>query len=295
MKSNSRILPVAFIICFLMLTHIAIPSAGIAQGFKAMSGAKVDTSGEDTKSMQSSFLQGGVRHSEALPEVEKQFQPGQTYNLQVMKAVFDNDTKPMQGSVQTSTLKVKRHEWFKLPVNLQGKFFTDHYYTVYSKELSSGREDNGVTKEIATYNELYGKAVDKFGAAWHYFDDVYNVDIDAGAFKYSQFFRSTKLAYADPNKFSRFQQWRAVKVDKKTNKIVETKQLEAITTSYLIGPNKLREDSSMKEFDQKGRPIRLNNAVRVYQQKTFSVEPNKDDSESLKLFFTEKGWTDLIP
>jgi hypothetical protein len=287
-----------YISLLLVLSAVYLSQVPVcAQKFQSMSGAQTDTaSTQEAKQLQSTFLTGGISHSATLPAVEQQFKSGQNYNFQAMEAVIDKSENKLKASVQTNVSNAKRLDWFKLPRDLNGTFVTDHYYVVYSKDLKTGSISTSVERKYAKYDLDFGVLRDTTGAVWTYFTDVWNSKVESDTYFTQQFYKTDRLAYVDQGRLAEYQQWRSVKVDRKTNKIQYTRQVEAISNKYLIGPDTLREDISMREFDQQGKPIVESRIIRVTKRRNYyNSKPTSAELDSFRLFLTEKGWMDLFP
>lgn len=286
----------SFICLVAVISWIGSASVAFAQGFQSMTGAKMDTAVVE-KDLGKTFLTGGIAHSEELPAVEKAFRSGHKYNLDEMEAVLDKGRKTVKGEVSEATVqKLALDPWFRLPKDLNGVFYTDYYFVLYAKELQTGQEDLRTHKEYAKYLQNFGTVKDSKGEIWTHFKDVWKTKVDSPSEFAHQFYTVDRLAHSDKGSFSQYQQWRSSTVNKRTQKIVKTSQLEAISTKYLIGPATLREDISMKEFDQFGKPTYVSKIVRISKQRSaFDSMPSKADLESFKMFLQEKGWMDLYP
>jgi hypothetical protein len=271
-----------------------------------MSGAKTDSvSPQESKQLQSTFLTGGVDHSEILPAMNNVLTPGNNFNLNALKPSEDKNRtqlnananqNTLQGNIKSNNIKADRHAWYKLPKGLNGTMDSSYEYRIYDKDLKTGAEDFNTQRSYFKRTSIFGTITDKQGSIWEYNNGNAKLNAEGTDRVIYQYYAKQFPAYIDANNYTEYSLWKAVEVKKQTNKIIASYQCESISHYYLIGPNTVRCDQSVKTFGANGKPTYLSKYVVFYKIiKPFSSAPSEADYQSFKLFLTEKGWTDLIP
>lgn len=231
---------------------------------------------------QTTMLQGGVEHTDALPPVAPQYQPGNVFSGRA-----------------TSRAAVEWVQWFPIPSWFAGTWQKQGDERIDAIDMATGTESRTPVWIQNVMSATYGYQMDNTGAIWHAVllpftrDGVSGLDLDqriVNGFKCMQSTESQVMLMFRAT---------VVSVNQQTGRIDRTYQSEEIITYTPINNNQLHTMSSARFFDQHGRPM-LNTTSTSIANRTAPFVPLRyheqlDLEASLANYLRQNNMAQLVP
>ncbi len=200
---------------------------------------------------QKKILQGRIMNQDRLQPVEKQYRAGASIDLAKL------------GKLQA--LHPDNH-WDRIPEWAAGtwvkKTSTTYYTFDYGLKLQNFDVDTGMARSA----ETRGWQKDRFGNIWEYSYKDYITKTECDDSWEIGLVKHTELLNASPEKIvMRFVAIR-ISVSKYSKRIVRSKQCESIQTYTPFAGNIVKINSSIKVFDQEGKPLALCKTLSLEQR-----------------------------
>ena len=240
-------------------------------------------------------LTGGVEHSDVLPAVPEDLRPGNVFKDSALKQEDD----AAKSSASFDNRRFAKSDWYKVPSWLAGTWPRQTVVRYYRLDYKTGAEDKTpVTHPDVTVSD-FGYLPDSKGDIW---DSVLRMDTvhsDFGpALGYSHI-SSNKIVNTLDNQVMMETKGTLTVVNKRTNKIMSTHQVEAIRTFTLVHDGAIVEDSSQKDFDEDGHPLFLEK-MRSASTRSAAFRSDKGIADKHLVwlfgqFLLYNYWNDLVP
>lgn len=184
------------------------------------------------------LLKGGLTHSQQVEPIESSLRAGATFNTATLKSIQQTDL------------------WYRLPPWMSGQWKQSHNTTFFRKDLRTGVENFDTRISAFSIGRGGGKQIDRKGQIWDLASGGSNIG-KADDFVNYQFVKSVEPELStDKEVVIRFL-GTMIYVDRRTNKIIQSDQVESINTYTKAGSDVLKIVSSNKTFDKDGEAIRL--------------------------------------
>ncbi len=226
-----------FVSHFLMLLLVAAPLACANQKDSAVhlkkeSGARLDTSA-------STMLKGQVEHSDSLAPLNDDLRAG---------AQFDRQCLPAQSTA---------YDWFWIPSWFAGIWQATTEKRTFYLDYETAKIDRLPKIFKQGTSERWGEQQDRKGGFWEYAATPYCNTVDGGDVVYYEYVSLKKPIKVSANEVTMLFRSTSVAVNKKTNMISSSEQIESVQVYKKIAPGLLECSSSIKEFDQGGIAVSL--------------------------------------
>lgn len=228
------------------------------------------------------MLQGGVEHTDTLPPVPPQYQPGN---------VFSGRASQKQN--------VEWVQWFPIPSWFAGTWQKQGDERIDAIDMATGSESRTPVWIQNVMSASYGYQTDNTGAIWHAVllpftrDGVSGLDLD------QRIVNGFKCLQSNQNQVTLLFRATVVSVNQQTGRIDRTYQSEEIITYTPINNNQLHTMSSARFFNQQGRPV-LNTTSTSIANRTAPFVPVKyheqiDLEASLANYLRQNNMAQLVP
>jgi len=227
------------------------------------------------------ILQGVVEHSDKLPPVQG-FQIGSQFNQ--AKAL---------ASVPPTRV------WYRVPPWLAGSWRTDQYTQTFDLNYKTGSQDSTANLHNAELTERWGIQRDRDGGLWDAIDMPFIGTTTSDKHVWKDLHTGDELIFdSDVRLIIKYRATRTT-VDKATNTITGVQQFESFATLTLAGPDTVRDEYSLKFFDQQGNPIDFVKGWRFEHKfapfTEVDIENGQDMRPSFKEYLISRGLENLVP
>lgn len=228
------------------------------------------------------LLKGSVQHADQLPPAPAPLRTG---------AIFD------ESKLQTLT---KDNSWYQIPAWFAGSWRSEEQSQYYQYDYSTGEEDHRRVKSMITSNEDIGWQKDKLGGIWQRVYHPYlTVSYGASVYFVSYVRLSIPLYVSNEKIVMRYQSVSA-KVSNTTRRVVSSEQRESIQTYTPVTKyGFVKVVSSMKHFDEDGKPSILTQAVigksRTQMFSPWNTYKGLDIRALFKQYLIKRGLLERVP
>ncbi|HEY9786592.1 MAG TPA: hypothetical protein V6D17_14390 [Candidatus Obscuribacterales bacterium] len=227
-------------------------------------------------------LQGGIEHSERLPQVDRNLLPG---------SVFQSQEKEKEKPTG---------EWVRIPSWLAGSWQADKETAVLRKDMKTGRESGNTPYFFqAKIRFSYGTQKDTGGGIWHYVSTPYTSATDLPEFTEYHRVLSKRFREVSDDKVTIATRVIVARVGRQSRLVEQAFQQESITTYSPLSDGFIKLSASTETFDVQGSPLLLaKNEAKIKRVANF--EPtDKAEGNDLKQMFREHlakiGYGHLAP
>jgi hypothetical protein len=190
-------------------------------------------------------------------------------------------------------------DWFWIPSWFAGHWKMEMEKRIYYLDYVTGEVDRQPQLFKEESEEKWGAQLDSRGGIWEYAATPYRNTADSGDVTFYEYVSLKKPINVSGNEVTILFRATSVAVGKETKRIVRSQQLESVQVYKNIAPGVVECSSSIKEFDQAGKPVSLVKRVgrRKLMAKFVPIEQN--DGQKLRPLFIRflhgKGLDNLIP
>ena len=190
-------------------------------------------------------LQGGIEHSEVLPELVGELHPGNVYSddLLLKAGTAGNDL------------------WFHIPSWYAGTRHSERMTVVYRYNYKTGETTQPMSTQLERQDSLSGYQKDKNGGIWDYRKVPRIQHVESDFVDAVLFVKSIHPVKETAEQFVIEYEEISITLQKNSNKILQVTQQEQISTVSSPEPGLLRSDVSVKNFDMDGKPLRKEQSV----------------------------------
>jgi hypothetical protein len=226
-------------------------------------------------------LTGGVEHSDKLAP-DKVFQIGTQYNQEKAMA-----------SVTPSRV------WYRVPPWLAGRWTTDRYTQTLYVDYASGSQDSTSRIHNAELTERWGIQRDRDGGVWDTIDLPFISTTTSPNEVSKDLHTGDALIFDSATKLVVLYKATRTTIDRNTNTITKVQQFESFTTLTLAGPNLVKDEYSLKFFDQQGNPVDFVKGWRYEHKiepfKIYNFDNGQDSGPDFRAYLTNQGLQNLVP
>jgi len=255
----------------LILTSTSASGAETAATDSSTTGASTTSGSQGSGEVQTPLLQGGVKHSEELPELGESLKPGK---------IFDD-------SILLTPETPINNEWFRIPSWYAGVRHSEDITIVYRYMYKTGITTTPNQKQLERQDSLSGFQVDRDGGIWDFkhLPAIQHVESDlVNAVLYVK--AITPLKENADQLVIKYEEV-SITLDKRKNKILMVTQQEQINSITSPQPNLLRLDISCKSFGWDGKPERLEQSVSFARITKPFVHIDTYEGQDLRPLFRE--------
>lgn len=227
------------------------------------------------------MLQGRVEHSVNLPPIDQSFKSGSKLDIGRLKKLTPNNY------------------WYRIPNWSAGTWKTDNETTFYKYDYQSQSRSFAIDPFGARGAETWGFQQDRLGQIWEYAYSSYVTVTDTDNALVVHIVKEHEpITISAREVVFRFRGIDCY-VSKETARIEATVQKESLQTYTSAGGNLMKCISSIKTFDESGRPARLSKSVS-FRSRILPFEPCNDyHGQKLRPLFEEylnsHGMSDCLP
>jgi hypothetical protein len=185
-------------------------------------------------------IQGGVEHSEVLPELIGELHPGKVYcdDLLMKAGTAGNDM------------------WFHIPSWYAGARHSERMTVVYRYNYKTGETTQPMFSQLERQDSISGYQKDKNGGIWDYRQVPRIQHVESDFVDAVLFVKSIHPVKDTAEQFVIEYEEISITLQKGSHKILQVTQQEQISTVSSPEPGLLRSDVSVKNFDMDGKPLR---------------------------------------
>lgn len=229
------------------------------------------------------LLTGEVEHSDVIPPIEGNLQPGD---------VFDPGNLPAKTGRGLN-------DWYRIPNWLSGTWHKESQTDYYRYDYATNTTDTTTRVQKAASDGRWGTQVDAQGNFWQFDPAPYSDVIDAGSETVVQIIRICEPLQATSDRFVKRSIDTQLRVDKATGRIKNVETGEQITTITPQTPNLIRRETSSKVFDHTGKPL-LRGKTFCFESRVAPFEAQdfykgQDMRQMFQEFMKMSGATALLP
>ncbi len=201
-------------------------------------------------------LQGGVQHSEVLPELIEALRPGNVYSDELL----------LKSSTAANDL------WYHIPSWYAGVRHCDEEVIVYRYDYKTGKTTQPMQHQLNRQNSTGGYQRDRNGGIWDYKHLPLIQHVESDLVNAVLLVKNITPVKESDDQFAIKYEEISISFDKQTNKIVQVVQQEQINTVTCPEAGLMRVDASAKSFGWDGQPLRkeqsiiFSNVIKPFEQ-----------------------------
>jgi hypothetical protein len=201
-------------------------------------------------------LQGGVQHSEVLPQLIEDLRPGKVYSDDIL----------LKSSTAANDI------WYHIPSWYAGVRHCEDEMIVYRYDYKTDKTTQPMQKQLNRQDSTGGYQKDRNNGIWDYKHLPMIQHVESDLVNAVLLVKSiTPVKETDEQFVIKYEEV-SISFDKRTNKIVRVVQQEQINTITSPEPGMLRVDASAKSFGWDGQPLRkeqsiiFSNVIKPFEQ-----------------------------
>jgi hypothetical protein len=228
------------------------------------------------------FLQGGITHSEKLSPVEG-FKIGSQFD---------------QAKALASVAPTRA--WYRVPPWLAGRWTADQYTETFDLNYETGSQNSTATVHNDKLTERWGAQRDRDGGMWDTIDLPFISTATSPRHLTKDLHTGDQLIFDSDVRVVLVYRATRTTIERATNTITKVQQFESFTTLTLGGPDTIKDEYSLKLFDQQGNPVefvkgwRLEHKIEPFKVSDFDIH-GQDLRPSFKQYLINQGLDNLVP